>query len=391
MSRSAERSVIYWGAVSYLQIMASELSDKLLAEILELDAEMTVTMHIQTVDQLKAIKTIKGKISDIGKMKVEEQRKAVRSGYDPDILPPDLITFSKDAAELLADLQSRNERMFLLTFTVVNLAPTRQRLENDVFTVGGIAQKYNCALRRLDWQQEQGFVSSLALGYNEVEIQRGMTTSSTAIFIPFMTRELRMADKIRSVGMGGISADDDLAVEKLTKKLEGLESLQATMKAVNAYFRKHKTLDGCPELTPEQAEKLKADMAQSWHLDKSKPYPAYLLSNNNANIRRVRQRIEELSSRSEFAGWTFPGGEAKINEPENRLQLIFEEKPDANQRQELKSNGFKWAPSQGAWQRQLNQNAIRAAARIDFLRPEDGTSPYQLQPFVKRENKEMSR
>lgn len=201
----------------------------------------------------------------------------------------------------------------------------------------------------------------------------------------------KLLDKIRSVGMGGISADDDLAVEKLTKKLEGLESLQATMKAVNAYFRKHKTLDGCPELTPEQAEKLKADMAQSWHLDKSKPYPAYLLSNNNANIRRVRQRIEELSSRSEFAGWTFPGGEAKINEAENRLQLIFEEKPDANQRQELKSNGFKWAPSQGAWQRQLNQNAIRAAARIDFLRPEDGTSPYQLQPFVKRENKEMSR
>ncbi len=80
-------------------------------------------------------------------MKVEEQRKAVRAGYDPDILPPDLITFSKDAAELLADLQSRNERMFLLTFTVVNIAPTRQRLENDVFTVGGIAQKYNCALR----------------------------------------------------------------------------------------------------------------------------------------------------------------------------------------------------------------------------------------------------
>ena len=116
-----------------------------------------------------------------------------------------------------------------------------------------------------------------------------------------------------------------------------------------------------------------------------------MLSNNNANIRRVRQRIEELSSRSEFAGWTFPGGEAKINEAENRLQLIFEEKPDADQRQELKSNGFKWAPSQGAWQRQLNQNAIRAAARIDFLRPEDGTSPYQLQPFVKRENKEMSR
>ena len=212
----------YWGAASYLQILASELSDKLLAEILELDAELTVTMHVQTVDQLKAIKTVKGKLSDIGKMKVEEQRKAVRAGYDPDILPPDLITFSKDAAELLADLQSRNERMFLLTFTVVNLAPTRQRLENDVFTVGGIAQKYNCALKRLDWQQEQGFVSSLALGYNEVEIQRGMTTSSTAIFIPFMTRELRMAGPSLYYGMNALSHNVIMADRKKLKSANGL-------------------------------------------------------------------------------------------------------------------------------------------------------------------------
>ena len=212
----------YWGAASYLQILASELSDKLLAEILELDAEMTVPLHIQPVDQLKAIKTIKGKISDIGKMKVEEQRKAVRAGYDPDILPPDLITFSKDAAELLADLQSRNERMFLLTFTVVNLAPTRQRLENDIFTVGGIAQKYNCTLKRLDWQQEQGFVSSLALGGNEVEIQRGMTTSSTAIFIPFMTRELRMAGPSLYYGMNALSHNVIMADRKKLKSANGL-------------------------------------------------------------------------------------------------------------------------------------------------------------------------
>ena len=189
----------YWGAASYLQILASELSDKLLAEILE-----------------------KGKLSDIGKMKVEEQRKAVRAGYDPDILPPDLITFSKDAAELLADLQSRNERMFLLTFTVINIAPTRQRLENDVFTVGGIAQKYNCALKRLDWQQEQAFVSSLALGYNEVEIQRGMTTSSTAIFIPFMTRELRMAGPSLYYGMNALSHNVIMADRKKLKSANGL-------------------------------------------------------------------------------------------------------------------------------------------------------------------------
>ena len=212
----------HWGAASYLQIMASELSDKLLAEILELDAEMTVTLHIQTVDQLKAIKTIKGKISDIDKMRVEEQKKAVRSGYDMEILPPDLITFSKDAMELLSDLQSRNERMFLLTFTVVNIAPTRQRLENDVFTISGIAQKYNCALKRLDWQQEQGFVSSLALGYNGIEIQRGMTTSSTAIFVPFMTRELRMGGQALYYGMNALSGNVIMADRKKLKSANGL-------------------------------------------------------------------------------------------------------------------------------------------------------------------------
>src|SRR5699024_6577504 len=211
-----------WGAASYLQILASEMSDKLLAEILELDAELTVTLHVQTVDQLKAIKTIKGKISDIGRMKAEEQKKAVRAGYDMEILPPDLITFSKDAAALLADLQSRNERMFLLTFTVINLAPSRQRLENDVFTVSGIAQKYNCALKRLDWQQEQGFLSSLVLGYNGIEIQRGMTTSSTAIFIPFMTRELRMDGQALYYGMNALSHNVIMADRKKLKSANGL-------------------------------------------------------------------------------------------------------------------------------------------------------------------------
>ena len=109
-----------------------------------------------------------------------------------DILPPDLVTYSNDAKTLLEDLQSRNERMFLLTFLVVNMAPTRRELDNDLFTVSGIVQKYNCTLKRLDFQQEDGFLSSLPLGHNGIEIKRGMTTSSTAIFVPFMTQELRM-------------------------------------------------------------------------------------------------------------------------------------------------------------------------------------------------------
>ena len=207
-----------WGAASYMQIMASELSDKLLAELLELDMEMTVTLHIQTVDQSKAIKNIKAKISDIDKMKVEEQKKAVRSGYDMDILPPDLITFSKDAAALLSDLQSRNERLFLLTFLVVNTGSTRQQLENDLFTVAGVMQKYNCFLKQLDFQQEQGFMSSLTLGYNGIEIHRGMTTSSTAIFVPFLTQELRMGGEAIYYGQNALSHNVIMANRKNSKR-----------------------------------------------------------------------------------------------------------------------------------------------------------------------------
>lgn len=187
--------------------------------------------------------------------------------------------------------------------------------------------------------------------------------------------------KIRSVGKGGISADDTLAVEKLTAKLAGLEESQRLMKSVNAYYRKHKTLDGCPGLSAEVMEQLKVSMSRDWRKDPV-PFPSYALSNNNANIHRVQARIEELSSRSEFAGWTFPGGKAEINEGENRLQLFFDEKPSDAQRQELKQNGFKWAPSQSAWQRQLTQNAVRAADRLDFLRPEGGGSIRALQPYA---------
>ena len=211
-----------WGAATYMQIMASELSDKLLAELLEVDAEMTITLHVQTVDQTKAIKTVKAKLTDIDRMKMDEQKKAVRSGYDMDILPPDLLTYSKDAAALLADLQSRNERMFLLTFTVVNMAQTRQQLENDIFRVSGITQKYNCFLKRLDFQQEQGFMSSLPLGYNGIEIQRGMTTSSTAIFVPFMTQELRMDGPSLYYGMNALSHNIIMADRKKLKSANGL-------------------------------------------------------------------------------------------------------------------------------------------------------------------------
>ena len=178
------------GAVSFLQILAPELNDRMLADFLDMDSNITVNLHIRTIDQAKAIKSIKMKITDLDKMKIEEQKKAVRSGYDMEIIPSDLATYGGEAKRLLQDLQTRNERMFLLTFLVLNTADNPRQLGNNIFQAGSIAQKYNCQLTRLDFQQEEGLMSCLPLGLNQIEIQRGLTTSSTAIFVPFTTQEL---------------------------------------------------------------------------------------------------------------------------------------------------------------------------------------------------------
>ena len=178
------------GCASFLQILAPELNDRMLADFLDMESSLIVSMHVQSVDQVKTIKTIKRKITDLQKMTIEEQKKAVRAGYDMDIIPSDLATYGTEAKKLLQDLQSRNERKFLLTFIVVNTAGSRQQLDNNVFQAASIAQKYNCQLTRLDFRQEEGLMSSLPLGLNQIEIQRGLTTSSVAIFIPFTTQEL---------------------------------------------------------------------------------------------------------------------------------------------------------------------------------------------------------
>lgn len=172
--------------------------------------------------------------------------------------------------------------------------------------------------------------------------------------------------KIKAVGKGGISADDPQALEKLRKKLANLEATQATMKAVNAYYRKHGTLDGCEDISPAVREKLDEAMANPWRTD-PKPFPSYTLSNNNATIRNTKARIEELEKRQTEAvpeGWTFNGGEVVINTELNRLQILFDERPDYGLKEELKRYGFRWAPSQSAWQRQLTENAINAAKKI---------------------------
>lgn len=212
-----------YGAVSFLQILAPELNDRVLSDFLEMESNLIVTMHIQSVDQMKAIKTIKRKITDLDKMKIEEQKKAVRAGYDMDIIPSDLATYGGEAKKLLADLQSRNERMFLMTFLVLNTADSKKELDNILLQASGIANKHNCTLIRLDYQQEQGFMTSLPLGKCLVPIQRSLTTSSTAIFVPFTTQELfQSGGEALYYGLNALSSNLIMVDRKQLKNPNGL-------------------------------------------------------------------------------------------------------------------------------------------------------------------------
>lgn len=232
------------GAVSHLQILAPELTDRMLADFLDMSNDIMVNFHIKSIDQTQAIKMIKRKITDIDKMKIEEQKKAVRSGYDMDILPSDLVTFDTEAKNLLEELQSRNERLFLVTILIYNTANSKQKLENIIFQVGGMAQKYNCAVRRLDYQQENGFLSTLPLGENFIEINRALTTSSTAIFIPFTTQELFMEGESLYYGLNALSNNMIMVDRKKLKNPNGLilgtpgsgKSFSAKREITNAFL-----------------------------------------------------------------------------------------------------------------------------------------------------------
>lgn len=177
-----------------------------------------------------------------------------------------------------------------------------------------------------------------------------------------------------------ISSSDPQAIEKLTAKLEGCKTEQAHMKDVNAYFRKHGTCKGYPDMSDITAAKLDNSM-RSYD---TQPFSAWTLQNNNAEMKRLEGRIAELTRNQEvgFSGWDFAGGRAEANTEMNRLQFFFDERPSADQCAELKRNGFKWAPSVGAWQRQLNDNAIYAAGRLDFVKPADGRRVRDHQPKV---------
>lgn len=233
-----------YGAVSYLQITAPELTDRMLADFLDVESNIIVNIHIQSIDQNEAVKNIKRKITDLQKMQIEEQKKALRAGYDMDIIPSDLVTYGNEAKSLLEDLQSRNERMFMITFLVMNMAATRKKLENDIFQIKGVAQKYNCQIKQLDYSQEQALMSSLPIGKNHIEIQRGLTTSSAAIFVPFTTCELFMGGESLYYGLNALSNNMIMVDRKQLKNPNGLilgtpgsgKSFSAKREITNAFL-----------------------------------------------------------------------------------------------------------------------------------------------------------
>ena len=231
--------------LSFLQITASDISDRMLADFLGMESSQIVTMHLQSVNQNEAIKTIKHTITELDRSKIEEQKKAVRAGYDMDIIPSDLATYGKDAKALLKELQSQNERMFLMTFLIMNTGNTQQDLENNFFQANSIAQKHNCNLVRLDYQQEEGLMSMLPLANCLVDIRRGMTTSSTAIFVPFTTQELfQPGNESLYYGLNALSNNLIMVDRKLLKNPNGLilgtpgsgKSFSAKREIANAFL-----------------------------------------------------------------------------------------------------------------------------------------------------------
>ncbi len=232
------------GAASYLQILASEFHDDMLAKFLQPDDDLILNIHVQPMDQAKALTMVKRKVTDINAMKINEQKKAVRSGYDMDIMPSDLVSVGSGAKQLLEELQKRNERYFNVTILLLHTAKTKKALDLSILRTVGTAKEANCPLRRLDFQQEQGLMSSLPLGINMVPINRGLTTSATAILIPFTTQELFMAGEALYYGLNALSNNMIMVDRKKLKNPNGLilgtpgsgKSFAAKREITNAFF-----------------------------------------------------------------------------------------------------------------------------------------------------------
>lgn len=211
-----------YGCVSYLDMIAPKCDDELIKKLLDLDDNLTVSIHMHTEDPVKAIKRLKAILSNIQKMKIEEQKKAVRSGYDMDILPTDILTYEKETLELLDDLNSSNQKMIQMTFLVTCYGKTKRDLESLMQRVSGIVQQANCNLRILQYLQEQGLMASAPIGCNDTGMERSLNTKSAAILIPFCTQELFMTSPAIYYGLNALSNNMIMADRKKLRTPNGV-------------------------------------------------------------------------------------------------------------------------------------------------------------------------
>ena len=211
-----------YGSVSYLDMIAPRFTDEMLKKLLDIDDNLTLTMHMQTFDPVEAIKMLKRALTDIQKNKIEEQKKAVRSGYDMDILPTDIVTYEKDTLELLDDLNTSNQKLIKMTFLITCYGRTKRELENLTQRVSGIIQQANCNLRCLQYLQEQGLMASAPIGCNDTGIERNLTTKSAAVLVPFCTQELFMPAPAIYYGLNALSNNMIMADRKRLRTPNGV-------------------------------------------------------------------------------------------------------------------------------------------------------------------------
>ena len=210
-----------FGSITSVDILAGELSDRILTDLLSCGNQISINMHIRSFDQLKALKLIRGKLSDVEKMKIDEQKKASMSGYDTDILPQQIKTYINELNTILEDLNSKNERLFNITLTVRSYNPSEEKAKLELESLKRLVQQKSCKLFTLDYMQEQGFQSFLPLGINSIPITRTLPTSPVAVFIPFTSQSLYQAGGCY-YGINPLTGDMIIADRKNLKNPNGL-------------------------------------------------------------------------------------------------------------------------------------------------------------------------
>ena len=179
-----------YGQVLVMRKFGSELSDRALADIVDLPLPMEVTWFVQPMDKSKAINFVRARSAWIDKEIIEEQRSAVNKGYDFSILPQELKYSKEETLDVLDNLQNKNQRLYVFTGLVYTYAPSKEQLDQQAMRIIATARQNAIEIDTYDYRQRRGLNSILPLGHNHVEISRMLTTAEVAILVPFATQEL---------------------------------------------------------------------------------------------------------------------------------------------------------------------------------------------------------